>query len=390
MSIMIMSRLFRMNLGGCNRKLLAVRLADFADDEGRGIYPGVKRLASETELSERTIQRILADFVQEGILVIVKEATGRPGIANAYDFDLAKLFSYKPAQTGDSVSPVETVETGDNPAETGDTDDRDGCHRDTRTIIEPPIEPSSLRAGVRERSEGRQEPEDRKKIEAAFWALVKDWPNFDTADKQGPLKQWFGLTPEERQAAVARFPAWRATFGNRKHITMPSTYMREKLWNNFPDPVPEGDRSLVHNAFSKAWSAMRLAELLNDPVEPRIQPTAFQMAQLRQGGEAAEAIMRERRLRYGWPKVMTMHQRAEMAEGMTVAPWLVKISEAFESVHRDSDKAQRWRDLHARMGWPWMPEKMEWMFFPIGGSPEEAMEEFRNAVARERSDDDAA
>lgn len=36
MSIMIMSRLFRMNLGGCNRKLLAVRLADFADDDGRG------------------------------------------------------------------------------------------------------------------------------------------------------------------------------------------------------------------------------------------------------------------------------------------------------------------------------------------------------------------
>lgn len=390
MSIMIMSRLFRMNLGGCNRKLLAVRLADFADDEGRGIYPGVRRLASETELSERTIQRILADFVQEGILIVVKEATGRPGIANAYDFDLAKLFAFKPDQTGDSVSPVEAVQTGDNPAERGDTDDGDGCHGDTRTVIEPPIEPSSLRVGARERSEEKPELEDRKKIEAAFWALVKDWPNFDTAEKQGPLKQWFALTSDERQRAVIRFPAWRATFGNRKHITMPSTYLRERLWNNFPDPIPEGERSLVHNAFSKAWSARRFAELLKAPEEPRIQPTAFQMAQLRQGGDAAEAIIRERRLRYGWPKVMTMHQRAEMAEGVTVSPWLVKISEAFESVHRDSDKAATWRELHAQNGWPAMPEKMEWLFFPIGGSPEEAIKEFRNAVARERSEDDAA
>lgn len=95
MSIMIMSRLFKMNLGGCNRKLLAVRLADFADDEGRGIYPGVSRLSCETELSERTVQRILADFVREGILVVVREATGRPGIANAYDFDLDRLFGYR-------------------------------------------------------------------------------------------------------------------------------------------------------------------------------------------------------------------------------------------------------------------------------------------------------
>ena len=31
MSIMLMSRIFRMNIGGCNRKLLAVRLADFAE-----------------------------------------------------------------------------------------------------------------------------------------------------------------------------------------------------------------------------------------------------------------------------------------------------------------------------------------------------------------------
>lgn len=383
MSIMIMSRLFRMNLGGCNRKLLAVRLADFADDDGRGIYPGVKRLANETELSERTIQRILADFVQEGILVVVKEATGRPGIANAYDFDLAKLFAYKPAHTGDSVSPVETAERGDNPAERGDTDDREGCHGDTRTVIEPPIEPSSLRVGARERSEDRQE---QKKSEVEFTKWFAAW---DKGDISFARNAWNALSADERAECVLRAPDVLMQVKKADRAAA-AVFLKNRGWKDIPELPPESERTLLHNAFSKAWSARRLAELLNDPIEPRVPPTAFQMAQLRQGGEAAETIMRERRLRYGWPKVVTMHERAEMAEGMTVAPWLVKISEGFESVHRDSEKAQRWRDIHALMGWPWMPEKMDWLFFPIGGSPEEAMEEFRNAVARERSDDDAA
>lgn len=389
---MIMSRLFKMNLGGCNRKLLAVRLADFADDEGRGIYPSVKRLSCETEISERTVQRILAEFVREGILVVVKEATGKPGIANSYDFDLGKLFTYKPSETGDSVSPVEDAETGVNPAETGDKNDGDGCHGDTRTVIEPPIEPSSLRAGVRERSEDRQEPEDRKKIETAFWALVKDWPNFDTADKQGPLKQWFALSAEERHHAVIRFTAWRATFGNRKHITMPSTYFREKLWNNFPDPIPEGERAVVHNPFSKAWSAKRIFEMLKDPATPSIAPTAFQQSELRKGGEAAQKVILDRRLKYGWPKVVQMHQRAEMAEGVTVAPWLVRLSERFEKAHRDSETVRLWRELHDRNGWPWarLPDSLDYYFFPPGEHPEEAMIDFRDAISRERSDDDAA
>ncbi|WQP08750.1 helix-turn-helix domain-containing protein [Sinorhizobium meliloti] len=66
MSIAIMSQLFRAHLGSTNRKMLAVRLADFADDDGKGIWPTVGRLAQETELSQRSVQRILAEFVEEG------------------------------------------------------------------------------------------------------------------------------------------------------------------------------------------------------------------------------------------------------------------------------------------------------------------------------------
>ncbi len=209
MSIMLMSRIFRMNIGGCNRKLLAVRLADFADDDGRGIYPGVERLSLETELSERTVQRILADFEKEGILICRQRASGRPGVANRYDFDLERLFACDAAaakagskpQTGDSVSPVTDAETGDNPDERGDNGDIEGCHGDTRTVIEPPLEPLSEREGASEREEG----EDRKAIERAYWALVKDWPGFAGMPKEPALKDWMRLTAEERQEAAERF-----------------------------------------------------------------------------------------------------------------------------------------------------------------------------------------
>ncbi|WP_033050474.1 helix-turn-helix domain-containing protein, partial [Sinorhizobium meliloti] len=126
MSIAIMSQLFKAHLGSTNRKMLAVRLADFADDDGKGIWPTVGRLAQETELSERSVQRILAEFVEEGLLVVVRKGGSRPGEATRYDFNMAALARLKAPKTAsdgchgvthDTVSPV----TAATPM--GDTDD---------------------------------------------------------------------------------------------------------------------------------------------------------------------------------------------------------------------------------------------------------------------------
>ncbi len=79
MSVLMMARMFRLELGNASRKIMAVRLADFADDEGRGVWPTWRGLSRETELSERTVQRILSDFVREGLLVVVQEPRAGPG-----------------------------------------------------------------------------------------------------------------------------------------------------------------------------------------------------------------------------------------------------------------------------------------------------------------------
>ena len=57
MSIAIMTRLFKAKLGSASRKMLAIRLGDFADDEGRGIWPSVARLATETGYTSITFYR---------------------------------------------------------------------------------------------------------------------------------------------------------------------------------------------------------------------------------------------------------------------------------------------------------------------------------------------
>jgi len=61
-------------LGGSS-KLVLLKLADCADDDGRNAFPSVARVARECGLGERTVQRILATLVTGGYLVIDQPAT---------------------------------------------------------------------------------------------------------------------------------------------------------------------------------------------------------------------------------------------------------------------------------------------------------------------------
>ena len=383
MSIMIMSRLFKMNLGGCNRKLLAVRLADFADDDGRGIYPGVARLAAETELSERTIQRILADFVREGILVVVRGATGRPGIANAYDFDLARLFTYKPETTGDSVSPVETTETGDNPAERGDTGDRDGCHGVTRTVIEPPLEPSSEREGASASSD-----EDPKKIERAFLKWHPTWPSYPGGSHDAARKCWFDLTPEQRAACIEKTPAFVAAVKAAKggKFTFPAVYLKERAWERLEDPKDEIGPPTSHAPFSQPWMATLLADVLKPMSTAWPVMTQFQRRQAESGTDGARAVEMERRTKYGWPKASRMIAEPKP---ISVPALLVGLSEGFVGIDPRSELATRWQAMFERNGWPWPTSGYNRLQLPAG-EPEQAMADLRGKIARERGNDDAA
>jgi hypothetical protein len=245
----------------------------------------------------------------------------------------------------------------------------------------------------RESVRATSDEEDPKKIERKFKAWYPTWPSYLQSSEDAARKAFVALTAEERDECIARTPAFIAAVRSTKQprFVYAAVYLSERAWQRMGDPTDDIGPPTMSNPFSQAWCAMRFSELLHDPVTPPVVPTAFQLSELRKGGEAAARVNRERRLAYGWPKVNTMHRRADMAEGMTVPPWLVKLSESFVGVHRDSLEAAAWRKFHDEMGWPWLPVPagVKMLFVPAG-EPAQAIAAFREAVAREAGDDNAA
>ncbi len=240
----------------------------------------------------------------------------------------------------------------------------------------------------RERDAG---DEDLKKIQRDFKRWYPTWPTYIGDSEDAAWRHFVALAPEERAACLDRTPEFiSAVKGIKGKFTYASVYLKGKAWEKLGDPKSELATPAVHNPYSRAWMALRFAELLKPMATAMPVLTAFQRSQVAAGGEAARQVERERREKYGWPKVNTMHQFAERAQGSTVPAPLVMVSEGFEKLHRDSEQAAAWRDLHARKGWPWLPipSGVNWLFFPAG-EPAEAMAEFERTISEGRGNDDA-
>lgn len=111
-------------------KYVAVRLAEYADDRGGSVFPSIDRLARETGLHERTVQRSVAELKRRRVIT-VEEAHGSHR-ATRYRFPVITAASPQPA-------PVRVAES--HP--TGDPVPHLGWQRITRSVSDPPSDPSS-------------------------------------------------------------------------------------------------------------------------------------------------------------------------------------------------------------------------------------------------------
>lgn len=105
MSAHLMGLAFKARLGAVNRKVVLLKLCDHAHDDGTNIYPSVARIAHETEVSERTVQRILAGFVETGLLSVIDNESGGRGRTKNYTLCLNRLYELVMEIKGDSVTP---------------------------------------------------------------------------------------------------------------------------------------------------------------------------------------------------------------------------------------------------------------------------------------------
>jgi hypothetical protein len=105
MSVKIMAMCFAAKFGTPTRKVLALALADHADDDGASIYPSVARLAEKCEIDRRTVQRQLRAFEEAGLLKVLSVGGMRGKDTREWAFDLGKLAELAEIRGG-AVPPV--------------------------------------------------------------------------------------------------------------------------------------------------------------------------------------------------------------------------------------------------------------------------------------------
>ncbi len=72
-------------------KQVMFKLALSADDDGGNVRPSVWTIASDTQLSERTVRRVLKGFVELGLLTITREEDARHRLPKVYRIEKASI-----------------------------------------------------------------------------------------------------------------------------------------------------------------------------------------------------------------------------------------------------------------------------------------------------------
>lgn len=88
MSLTIVNTAMQKDFGTPCRKLVALCLANFADEKGK-CWPSIHRIARCANVSERRAQTAIREFVDEGLITI--EEGGAPRKTNWYRINLAAL-----------------------------------------------------------------------------------------------------------------------------------------------------------------------------------------------------------------------------------------------------------------------------------------------------------
>lgn len=92
MSFTLQSMVWNTSFDGAT-KFVLMRLGAFADDDGCGVFPTVKRLAKDYGYSERTTQDCLRRLESAEVLVLVREADAGARKPREYGIDVPTLTS---------------------------------------------------------------------------------------------------------------------------------------------------------------------------------------------------------------------------------------------------------------------------------------------------------
>ena len=101
MSIYLMGDVWRAEIGDKVQKLVLLKLADCASDCGTA-WPSKPRIATDTELSQRSVDRAINALKDRGLVRVREQAT--PNRSTVYEVDLKAVAALQPATEGRGVT----------------------------------------------------------------------------------------------------------------------------------------------------------------------------------------------------------------------------------------------------------------------------------------------
>jgi hypothetical protein len=354
-------------------KLILIKLTDAAEHDGTRIFPSVASMARVAKCSERHAHRIVGLFRRSGLLMLVRQSSGRPGEANEYRLDMA-LFGRLvregwaatfgadgEGQTGDSMESGVGGGTGDtmSPVETGDigggTGDISGGTGDSMESYDPSYNPSTtpVERDAREARAGESSVLSPSKLADAYLlaklrAAATTTPADSAADTDAA---WSALADRaERKQAVDRYPDWVAAckaLGRGKLAGLP-TYLAERRWTTLAAPTTAQDAATQWvEAFSRSWWWLYHRAV-------KASRGAF-----RDRGSAASQELGKRidlaNRRIGW----------KLPDGTDRRPLDERAAAEIRQVPVDGREAAEWRAAYEALGarWP-MPAVAQWIGVP--------------------------
>lgn len=160
---------------GGGEMLLALSLADFAEDDGTRVFPSIKQLADKTRQSERTVQYQLRKMEDSGWLILVNSGNGGRNQRREYVISPEWI-------KGADFAPLKRVQSATEKGATdgikGANDDKKGCNGLHPHI--PVIEPSIP----------TKEPSPRAKLALPDWLDAEAWGMWDRFRKKKSGSGW--------------------------------------------------------------------------------------------------------------------------------------------------------------------------------------------------------
>lgn len=199
MSVKVMTAVFERYPVGGGEMILALALADHADDDGAKVFPSIEHLMINTRQSRRTVQYQLRRMEESGWLILVNSGHGGRGQSREYRISLewirggdlpgqengAEIAPISDGKNGADFAPINPPEKGAIHDIKGASDDTKGANGDMKGCngLHPhitTIEPSS----------NRHKPSKADALVLPDWLDSDAWSMWDEFRKEKSGKAW--------------------------------------------------------------------------------------------------------------------------------------------------------------------------------------------------------